>query len=87
MLEGTGGDLEQPWSVFKLSTVGMFLLLAVCFFGRVAVALPRARGFGAFFALVNLLGALIFLATCFYDTLPYSLVRVALASWQLVSLP
>ena len=74
MLEGAGVDVEKPWSLFKVSVVGMFLLLSVCFFGRIAVGVPRARGFGAYFALVNFIGALIFFVACFYDTLPYSLV-------------
>lgn len=83
MLEGAGNETaDRPWSLFKVATTGTFILLALGFFGRVAVGLPRARGFAAYFGCVDLVLAGIFLFMCPHDGLSTGL----LAAFAAVSL-
>jgi len=64
VLEGQGGIPDEQWSLYKVSLVCVYLLLAICFYGRVAKSLPRARHCALFFACKEAVDAALLLSAC-----------------------
>eukprot|EP00746_Dinoflagellata_sp_MGD_P138201 gnl/MRDRNA2_/MRDRNA2_71895_c0_seq1.p1 gnl/MRDRNA2_/MRDRNA2_71895_c0~~gnl/MRDRNA2_/MRDRNA2_71895_c0_seq1.p1 ORF type:complete len:949 (+),score=114.72 gnl/MRDRNA2_/MRDRNA2_71895_c0_seq1:127-2973(+) len=81
MLEGLGVDHGRSpgFSIFKVSTAALFILLSVGFNGRPAVRIAEVRWFTACFVVVNAVCASLIFASCFMGTNEVQLLWVLFA--------
>ena len=85
MLEGLTMDASGDSKLFKVTTAAMFFLMAIAFFGRVASTVPRARKFGAYYAVFYVLVGCLHAARCFFPDLGAPLLWIYAGLWVMAT--